>query len=85
MDQRAAQQQMAEQQQQQAVYDMGVQQGQLQAQQMGAAQSAMALPAGASTTTDNTIAQLQQLAEMQKQGILTPEEFAQQKARILGS
>jgi hypothetical protein len=28
---------------------------------------------------------LQQLGEMQKQGILTPEEFAQQKARILGT
>jgi hypothetical protein len=30
------------------------------------------------------ISQLQQLAELQKVGILTPDEFAQQKARILG-
>jgi hypothetical protein len=31
------------------------------------------------------VAQLQQLAELHKQGFLTPEEFAQQKAKLLGS
>ncbi len=41
-------------------------------------------PASPGTNTDTLIAQLQQLADLQKQGILTPEEFAQQKARILG-
>lgn len=33
---------------------------------------------------DNTIAQLQQLGELVEQGVLTQEEFATQKARILG-
>jgi len=32
---------------------------------------------------DATIARLQQLAELKSQGVLTPEEFAQQKARVL--
>ncbi|ROO90011.1 putative oligomerization/nucleic acid binding protein [Actinocorallia herbida] len=31
------------------------------------------------------IEQLQQLADLQAQGVLTPEEFAAEKARILGS
>ena len=34
--------------------------------------------------TDEAIAQLQQLASLKEQGILTEEEFAAQKARILG-
>jgi hypothetical protein len=96
MDQKAAQQQAAaqQQQQQQAAYDAGVQQAQLQAQQEPLAQqqqhqilAAQASPppvASPGSTTDTTIRQLQQLAELQKQGILTPEEFAQQKAMILG-
>lgn len=94
MDQKAAQQQAAAQQQQQATYDAGVQQAQLQAQQEPLAQqqqhqilAAQASPppvASPGSTTDTTIRQLQQLAELQKQGILTPEEFAQQKAMILG-
>jgi hypothetical protein len=71
MDQRAAQQQAAQQQQQQTAFDAGFQQAQ-------AAQTA-----GPTTTTDTMISQLQQLAELQKVGILTPDEFAQQKARIL--
>ena len=94
MDQKAAQQQAAAQQQQQAAYDAGVQQAQLQAQQealaqqqqqqMLAAQAAPPPVASPGSTTDATIRQLQQLAELQKQGILTPEEFAQQKAMLLG-
>jgi len=78
MDQRAAQQQAAQQQQQQSAFDAGFQQAQQQQQQqpMQAANPA--------TNTDTMIAQLQQLAELQKVGILTPDEFAQQKARILG-
>jgi len=69
IDQKAAQQQAAAQQQQ---------------QQMLAAQAAPPPVASPGSTTDTTIRQLQQLAELQNQGILTPEEFAQQKAMILG-
>jgi len=77
MDQRAAQQQAAQQQQQQSAFDAGFQQAQAQQQQPTQA-------ANPATNTDAMIAQLQQLAELQKVGILTPDEFAQQKARILG-
>jgi predicted lipid-binding transport protein (Tim44 family) len=80
MDQRAAQQQAAQQQQQQTAFDAGFQQAQAQAAH--AAQAAQT--AGPATNTDAMISQLQQLAELQNLGILTPDEFAQQKARILG-
>jgi len=81
MDQRAAQQQAAQQQQQQSAFDAGFQQAQQQQQQQQQQPMQAANPA---TNTDAMIAQLQQLAELQKVGILTPDEFAQQKARILG-
>ena len=79
MDQRAAAQQAEAQQQQQAIYNAGFQ----QAQQDALARQQQ--PTGAGAMTDDTIAQLQRLGELQKQGILTSEEFAQQKARILGA
>lgn len=41
-------------------------------------------PAQAAVSRD-TVAQLKDLAELKAQGILTEEEFAAQKARILGS
>jgi hypothetical protein len=86
MDQRAAQQQAA--QQQQAAFDAGFQQAQAQqtqqAQQATMAQAQVPQAASPATNTDTVIAQLQQLAELQNLGILTPDEFAQQKARILG-
>jgi hypothetical protein len=41
-------------------------------------------PAAAEPAEDATIAQLQQLADLKAQGVLTDEEFAAQKARILG-
>ncbi len=44
------------------------------------AQAASPAPAGG----DDTVAQLQQLAQLKEQGILTEEEFAAQKARVLG-
>jgi hypothetical protein len=72
MDQRAAQQQ--------AAYDAGFQ----QAQQAQAQQQQQAQATSPATNTDAMISQLQQLAELQNLGILTPDEFAQQKARILG-
>ena len=41
-------------------------------------------PAPADTGTANTIQQLKDLAELKAQGILSEEEFAAQKAKILG-
>ncbi|MDO8185620.1 SHOCT domain-containing protein [Conexibacter sp. JD483] len=36
------------------------------------------------TANDDTITQLQQLGQLRDQGVLTDEEFAAQKARLLG-
>jgi hypothetical protein len=41
-------------------------------------------PAPAAPPVDDTTAQLQQLAALQQQGILTAEEFAAKKKQILG-
>jgi membrane protease subunit (stomatin/prohibitin family) len=41
--------------------------------------------AAAPASEQDTIAQLKELAELKQQGILTEEEFAAQKAKILGS
>ncbi|MFZ4719622.1 MAG: SHOCT domain-containing protein [Ilumatobacteraceae bacterium] len=67
---------------------------QVQAQvaaQMAAQQQAPAAPPppppaapAAAPAGDDTIAKLQQLAELKNQGILTEEEFAAQKAKLLG-
>lgn len=46
-------------------------------------QQAPAAPAG--DTRDQQIAQLKELASLKDQGILTEEEFAAQKAQILGT
>lgn len=65
--------QAAEQQaEQQAIYDQGV----------AAAQQAPAAPAA--PPVDPTTAQLQNLASLHSQGILTDEEFASAKAKLLG-
>ncbi len=77
--QQAAQQQLAAQQAQ----IEALQTQQLQAQV--AAQQAPAQVAAPTGLTDEKIAQLKKLAELQQAGILTEEEFATQKARILGS
>ena len=50
------------------------------AQQYAAAQQAAAAGAG----EDDTTAQLQNLAQLHTQGVLTDEEFAAAKAKILG-
>ena len=42
-------------------------------------------PAPAAPAAPDTISQLKQLAELRDQGILTDEEFAAQKAKILGA
>jgi hypothetical protein len=52
------------------------------AAQQAAAQQAAAAPAGG--LTDEAIAQLQKLAELQKAGIITQEEFDAKKKQILG-
>jgi hypothetical protein len=41
--------------------------------------------AGSPATPTDTIAQLKELAALKEQGILTEEEFAAQKARVLGA
>ena len=52
-------------------------------QQQMAPQQAQYAPPPAAPTTD-VVAQLKSLAELKDQGILTEEEFAAQKAKILG-
>ncbi len=75
--------------QQQAAIDAQVQAqvaAQLAAQQPAAAPAAAPPPppAAPAAGADDTIAQLQKLAELKTAGILTEEEFAAQKAKILG-
>jgi hypothetical protein len=41
--------------------------------------------APAASSTDDRLAQLKQLGELKSQGVLTDEEFEQQKSRILNS
>lgn len=50
-------------------------------QQLEQPQAAPAAPAG---PTPDAIEQLKQLGQLRDQGVLTEEEFAQQKARLLG-
>jgi Na+-translocating ferredoxin:NAD+ oxidoreductase RnfG subunit len=52
------------------------------AQQQQAAAQQVPPPAPAQ---DDTLAKIRELGEMRSQGLLTDEEFAAQKARILGS
>jgi membrane protease subunit (stomatin/prohibitin family) len=48
-------------------------------------QQSAAQPAAAAPTAPDPIAQLKELAELKDQGVLTEEEFAAQKAKILSS
>ena len=61
-------------------------QGQRWAQQeeQQAAQQAPPAPAAAPASESTMIDQLKQLGELKSQGILTEEEFAAQKAKLLG-
>lgn len=43
-----------------------------------------AAPAPAALGAEDQVAELQKLAQMQEQGLLTPEEFAAMKAKIIG-
>jgi membrane protease subunit (stomatin/prohibitin family) len=74
MGQAQAQQQAAAQQQQQAAVE--------QAKQQGAAQAMAAAPAAA--PTKDVTAELQKLADLHKSGVLTDEEFAAAKKKLLG-
>ncbi len=67
-----------EQQQQQAAMEQAAAEA-VAAQQAAAPAAAPAQPAG-----DSRISQLQELAKLKEQGILSEEEFAAEKARILG-
>jgi hypothetical protein len=80
-DQQAMEAQLAAQQQQIAA----MQQAQAQAAAAPAPAPVAAAPAPAAMSMDDRIAQLQKLGELQAAGILTPEEFAAQKAKILGA
>ncbi|HTT28601.1 MAG TPA: SHOCT domain-containing protein [Solirubrobacteraceae bacterium] len=55
-----------------------------QQQAPAAAAPAPAPPAPAASSTDDKIEQLKQLADLKTQGILTDQEFASEKAKILG-
>jgi len=74
-DQQAYQQQQQYEQQQQLAQQAAAQQAAYQQQ------AAPAAPAGAG---DDMMAQLQQLATLHTQGVLTDEEFAAAKAKLLG-
>ena len=88
---KAAQQQQAAAQQQatqQQMTDLQAQQAQLTAQQEALAQqqaTAQMAPAGpAAGSLDDQLVQIQKLSVMKDQGLLTDEEFAAKKKRILG-
>jgi hypothetical protein len=55
-----------------------------QAEQQVYAQQAPPPPAAPPESTDDKLAQLERLGQLKAQGILTEEEFAAQKAAILG-
>jgi len=76
MGQQQAQQQAAAQQQQQAAVE--------QAKQQGAAEAMAAAPVAAAAPTKDVTAELQKLADMHKSGVLTDEEFAAAKKKLLG-
>jgi hypothetical protein len=67
---------------QEADYDRDARIAELEAQQM---QQAAPAPAAASGGGDDMIAQLQKLAQLKEQGILTDEEFGAQKQKLLGA
>lgn len=73
--------QQYEAQQQQAQMDAAAQQA--VAQQMAAQPSAAAPPAAPAGGTD-IVAEIQKLATLREQGILTDDEFAAAKAKLLG-
>lgn len=61
------------------------QEDQRYAQQPHAEPQQQAAPAPAAAQSADTVTQLKGLADLKAQGVLTDEEFAAQKAKILGS
>jgi hypothetical protein len=84
-DRRDARQQAAyqDQQSQQQMADMQSQLDQLNAEKQQAAAQQAAVPAQASPS-DDTMAKLQKLADMKSQGLLSDQEFAAMKGKLLG-
>lgn len=82
-DRRDARQQAAyqDQQSQQQMADMQSQINQMNAQQQ---QAAVPQQASAPSSGDDTMAKLQQLADMKSQGLLSDQEFAAAKGKLLG-
>ncbi len=69
--------------QQQAIYEQGVADAQA-AQQAAAPAPAPAPAPAAAPAAEDPIAQIERLGQLKEQGLLTDEEFAAQKAKILG-
>jgi hypothetical protein len=67
-----------------AYQDQQQQEAEWAQQQQWAAQQAAAAPAPAAGGGDDVIEQLTKLGALHEQGILTDEEFAAQKAKLLG-
>jgi hypothetical protein len=67
-------------------YNKWADQDEQQYDQQQAQQAPQPAPAAApaASTTDDKIDQLKQLADLKAQGILTDQEFASEKAKILG-
>lgn len=64
----------------------GAQRADQQAQEAQQGQQPAAAPAApAAPAQDDTLARLRELGDMKSEGLLTDDEFATQKARILGS
>ena len=80
-EQKYANQAADQQAEQQAIYDQGVAAAQAQAAQQAAYQAPA--PAPAAPAVDLT-AELQKLAALKQAGVLTDEEFAAAKAKLLG-
>jgi hypothetical protein len=76
-EQRAQQQAQAQAQQQAAVE-------QARAEGAAQAQAAPAAPAAAAPSSGGVNAELQKLVDLHKQGVLTDEEFAAAKKKVLG-
>jgi len=56
-----------------------------QAQQAQAAPPVQDQPAPAAMSTDDKIAKIKELGELKSAGLLSEEEFATEKAKVLGS
>jgi hypothetical protein len=82
--QASAENQMREQEQEERLQQLEAQQYAAPPQQQYAPPPPPAA-APAAPSMDDKLEQLKQLGELQAAGVLTPEEFAAQKARILGS